>query len=154
MTKEQARRYKVPVLKIKMVRDNRGGEPIVLNSHIAAKVFQYNIGDIPYEEVWALMVNVKSEITSAVKIGQGGAHGLGLLAKDILLPVILSGAAGFVLGHNHPSGDATPSREDIELTRALSKAAETLCVPLLDHIVIAQDYDKFRYKSLFELGLM
>lgn len=48
-----------------------------------------------------------------------------------------SGASGVILGHNHPSGDPTPSAQDIDVTRRVRRAGEVLGVPLLDHIVVA-----------------
>lgn len=103
-----------------------------------------------HEEVWVLCVDQRSVLRSTYQVGRGGIHGCALLARDVLTPVIRDGASGFVLVHNHPSGDPTPSPEDIELTRALSAAASTVCVPLVDHIIIAKEGGR----SLFELGLL
>lgn len=96
------------------------------------------LAGLEHEEVWALCVNAQSQLKSTWQVGRGGIHGCGLLARDILTPVVRDGAAGFILVHNHPSGDPTPSEEDIELTRALQIAATTICVPLLDHVVIGR----------------
>ncbi len=154
MNKETALKYRVPTLKIKMVRDKRGGEPITMNAYASANVLGHNIGDVPYEEVWLLMVNSSVQITGAVKAGQGGINSCALLPRDILLPVVASGCAGFIMGHNHPSGDPTPSNEDIQLTKAITVAAQSLSIPLLDHIIIGYTSQGLRYKSMFELGLM
>ncbi len=108
------------------------------------------IGHLEHEEVWLLCVDQRSVLRSTHQVGRGGIHGCALLARDILTPVIRDGASGFILVHNHPSGDPTPSPEDIDLTRALSAAATTVCVPLLDHIVVAKEGGR----SLFELGLL
>lgn len=108
------------------------------------------LGCLEHEEVWVLCVDQRSVLRSTYQVGRGGIHGCALLARDVLTPVIRDGASGFLLVHNHPSGDPTPSLEDIELTRALSVAATTVCVPLLDHIVVAKEGGR----SLFELGLL
>lgn len=105
---------------------------------------------LDHEEVWVLCVDAQSMLKSTWQVGRGGVHGCGLLARDILTPVIRDAASGFILVHNHPSGDPTPSREDIELTRGLSAAATAVCVPLLDHVVVARD----GCRSFFELGLL
>lgn len=55
--------------------------------------------------------------------------------REILQPAIMLGAVSFVIGHNHPSGDPRPSREDETVTKRLSEAGEVLGVRLLDHVV-------------------
>lgn len=144
-------KYKIPTYKLKTVRDNRGGKPVVMDVQVAAMILHELIGDLPYEEVWALMVNKNSEIIGGIKIAQGGVNGVGLLMPDIFRPIITHGCSGFVLGHNHPSADTNPSREDIAFTNSVMKAGSLLQVPLLDHIIIGYP-DK--YSSMYELGLM
>lgn len=108
------------------------------------------LAGLEHEEVWVLCVDARTALTSSFQVGRGGAHGCALLTRDVLTPVIREGACGFVLVHNHPSGDPTPSREDIELTRSLKLAAHTLDIPLLDHVVVARSGSS----SFFELGLL
>jgi DNA repair protein RadC len=70
--------------------------------------------------------------------------------RDVLRLALRVGAATFVLVHNHPSGDPTPSTEDARMSLEVARAAEVVGVSLLDHIVIGAD----RHASLFELGLL
>ncbi len=105
---------------------------------------------LDHEEVWVLCVNSHSSLQSAWQVGRGGMHGCGLLARDLLLPVVRDGASGFILIHNHPSGDPTPSQEDIDLTRGLQLAGTSLCIPLLDHVIVARG----GASSFFELGYL
>lgn len=107
------------------------------------------LGPLRHEEVWVLCVDGRSALRSSFRVGRGGIHGCSLLPRDILGPVIREAASGFVLVHNHPSGDPNPSAEDIELTRAVSRAAALLGSPLLDHVVVAGS----RHKSLLDLQL-
>jgi len=58
--------------------------------------------------------------------------------REILRPVIMSGAYGFVLLHNHPSGDSTPSEADRALTRRIREAADLLQIHLLDHVIMGE----------------
>jgi DNA repair protein RadC len=57
--------------------------------------------------------------------------------RDIIADAALNGSAGILLAHNHPSGDATPSRSDCLATRRLASAAEALDCVILDHLVFA-----------------
>lgn len=69
--------------------------------------------------------------------------------RETFRPAILMGASAIVLAHCHPSGDPEPSKDDLELTRRLSKAGEILGIEVLDHIIIADS----RFCSLKEMGL-
>jgi len=68
--------------------------------------------------------------------------------REVLKPAIGCSAAGIILLHNHPTGDPTPSREDIEFTRRFAKCAELIGIELLDHVITGTD----RFKSLKEGG--
>ena len=70
--------------------------------------------------------------------------------REVFRAAILANAAGIVAGHNHPSGDPTPSPDDIALTRRLAAAGEVLGVPLLDHIIVGDG----RYYSFKEVGCL
>jgi DNA repair protein RadC len=61
-----------------------------------------------------------------------------LTARDVLAPAVKNAAAAILLVHNHPSGDPQPSPDDIEMTKHVSKCAELIGIPLLDHIVVAR----------------
>lgn len=80
-----------------------------------------------------------------------GGHGLITSARDVIRPVVCSGASAFVLAHNHPSGDPTPSEDDKVFTAAISQAAEVVGVPLVDHLVLG-GWD--RYVSFYNHGLL
>jgi len=120
------------------------------NSQLVIKWARPRLAGLEHEEVWVLCVNSHTALRSTWQVGRGGIHGCGLLARDILVPVVRDGASGFILVHNHPSGDPTPSPEDIALTRAISFAATSLCIPLLDHVVVARG----GACSFFEMGYL
>ncbi len=64
---------------------------------------------------------------------------MSVLPRDIIIPALELNASSVVIAHNHPSGDSTPSNEDIELTRRMNTALELVGLTLLDHIVVAKD---------------
>jgi DNA repair protein RadC len=70
--------------------------------------------------------------------------------RETFKPALLMGASAIILAHCHPSGDPTPSQEDIELTRRLQKAGEILGIEVLDHLIIADG----QFLSLKERGLL
>ncbi len=88
-----------------------------------------------------IILNTKNYITKIIDIAQGDADRIFVSPNQILLEVIKAQAKKLIIVHNHPSGDPTPSKMDIEFTRKLLKQSEVLELKLLDHIIIG--YDKY-----------
>jgi DNA repair protein RadC len=70
--------------------------------------------------------------------------------REVFKPAIVESAASVILLHNHPSGDPTPSREDVRLTRQLAECARLLELRVHDHVIIGQG----RFVSLAEQGIL
>jgi DNA repair protein RadC len=70
--------------------------------------------------------------------------------RDPLRAALREGASAFVLVHNHPSGDPTPSREDISFTAAVADAARVVATPLVDHVIVTRS----EFASMLELNLL
>ena len=77
---------------------------------------------------------------------RGTAIGVEVHPREVFRPLIRMAAAGGVLAHNHPSGDPTPSSEDLELTRRMREVGQLLGIPIIDHVVVAQN----GYRSIAE----
>jgi DNA repair protein RadC len=105
---------------------------------------------LEHEEVWLLALDGRNGLKSARRIAQGGLHGCALTPRDVLQPALREGASAIVLVHNHPSGDAGPSPEDVQMTRAVASACAVVGIPLLDHVVVARG----GASSLLELGAL
>ena len=88
------------------------------------------------EIVKVIIMNSRNVILKIQTISQGGTNSVQVDTKDILMEAIKIGAPKIIMVHNHPSGEPTPSKEDIEFTQKLEKAAEILGIGLLDHIII------------------
>lgn len=134
--------YKIPRYRCRLVKDGRALQVeanIVDCAESAARLFRPVFRDLPHEEVWIALLNARNSVMGLVRAGQGGLHGCALKPCDILRPVVVVGACGFVMAHNHPSGDPTPSQEDREMTRVLLRASETMGVGLLDHVILTRE---------------
>lgn len=92
---------------------------------------------LPHEELWMLALDGRNNVRAARRVSMGGRHGLAVSAPDVLRAALLEGAAGFVLVHNHPSGNPEPSAEDARFTERVAHAAAAVDVPLFDHVVVA-----------------
>lgn len=89
------------------------------------------------ENVFLLCLNTKNEIVSYSEIAKGGINFCNFDIKTLFKNILLNNASKFILVHNHPSGDCTPSKQDLELTKNIKNASEIMRIDFLDHIVIA-----------------
>jgi DNA repair protein RadC len=97
------------------------------------------LGPLAHEELWLLAIDGRSRLRASRCVAKGGLHGLGVRTADPLRAALRTAASGFVLVHNHPSGDPTPSPQDISFTREIEAAGAVIGVPLLDHVVVTRD---------------
>ena len=88
------------------------------------------------EHVKLIILNNKNEIIKIKKIAQGGINSVNMSMREILVEPIRIQAPKMILIHNHPSGDSTPSKVDIQITQRLFEVAQLFDIELLDHIVI------------------
>jgi len=88
------------------------------------------------EIVTALMLNAKYEVIGRETVSKGGIVTAPVEPRDVFRPAVKRGAIGVILVHNHPSGDPTPSKDDLHATEQLEKAGELIGVKLVDHIII------------------
>lgn len=104
--------------------------------------------DADREHVYALLLDTKNRLISAELISIGSLSASIIHPREVLKPAILASAAGIILVHNHPTGDPTPSREDIAFTQRFNKCTKLMGIDLLDHIVIGNGH----FHSLKEHG--
>jgi DNA repair protein RadC len=91
------------------------------------------------EELWALLLNSKNRITHEALIYRGNLNQIHTRLAEIFKPAIYYNAAGFIIAHNHPSGDPTPSPEDLHMSEEVLTLANKLGIELLDHIVVGDE---------------
>ena len=107
------------------------------------------------ESLVVVMLNTRLRPYAWHRVSLGTVNESPAQPREILRPVIVAGAFGFVLMHNHPSGDPSPSRADEATTRRISEAANLLQIKLLDHIVIGEPAPgRQSYFSFREAGLV
>ena len=93
------------------------------------------------ETVFLLCLDAKCKVLSCREVGEGSINSAGISVRRIVETAIREGASTVVLAHNHPSGIALPSAEDIQTTRRIAAALQSVEVQLADHIVVADgDY--------------
>lgn len=108
------------------------------------------LATLDHEELWTLVLDGRRGLRAARRVASGGIHGLHVAVRDVLRAALREAASAFVMVHNHPSGDPTPSDEDIAFTRSIAEAGAIVGAPLLDHVIVARR----RSASLLELGAL
>ena len=98
------------------------------------------------EQMRLLVLNIKNQVIFNQSLYQGTVNSSVLRASEILRPAVMRNAPNVIVVHNHPSGDPTPSPEDLEVTKQLIEAGCVLDIDVLDHIIIGNP----RYVSLKE----
>ena len=115
------------------------------NTTILTTIEQCGAYLIPYfhgrqnETVFLLCLDAKCKVLCCKEVGQGGTNSTGISIRKIVETAIGVNASTVVLAHNHPSGLAVPSPEDIQTTRRIAQALQAVDIVLADHIVIADD---------------
>lgn len=112
--------------------------------------FHQRLRDYRKEVFIALLLDSKNRVLREVQISEGSLTASIVHPREVFVPVVRESAAAVLFVHNHPSGDPTPSREDLEITDRLRQAGELMGVRVLDHIIIGNG----RYVSFVDRGLM
>ena len=108
-----------------------------------------DIRDKKKEYFLAVFLNARNQVICREDVAIGSLNASLVHPREVFVPAVGSSAAAVILAHNHPSGDVTPSREDIELTRRMAQAGEIMGIEVLDHIIVASE----RFLSLKEAKL-
>ena len=112
---------------------------------------ELHLDSIPVEQFYALYLNVKNKVTAYELISQGNLSCALVSPTAVFRGAVLNNAASFIVAHNHPSGDPTPSKEDLRVTSQLKTCGELMGIKLIDHIIVGS---KNSYTSIKEIGGM
>lgn len=128
------RRKDTDVVKHEVIRSSKDAF-----THLHAK-----LSDLPHEEFWMLLLNRGNKVIRTEFIGRGGVAGTVADIRIVMKCAVENLATSIVLGHNHPSGNLVPSKEDINLTKKIKEAALLFDITLADHIIVGhEDYYSF-----------
>ena len=106
----------------------------------------------PGEVLWVLALNAQHRVLSdPIVVTRGLVNQSPIHAREVFRAAIAAGAVAVVLVHNHPSGDPTPSVDDVRVTRDLHAAGVLLDIPLLDHVIVGHGG---AFRSLAEMGCL
>ena len=110
---------------------------VALTSSSAAAAQLEELAHLEQEEMHVLALDSRHRLIQRFMVARGALNVVHVSPRDVFRRLLREGAAAAIVAHNHPSGDFTPSPEDLELTRRLRAAGDLVGVALIDHLVIA-----------------
>jgi DNA repair protein RadC len=139
--------YTIPVYKLKLVREGRAKTmPVTGPAELAFHLKEIATAD--REHMVVIFLDTKNRPIGRQVVSIGTLNATLVHPREVFKAALITGGTNAViLAHNHPSGDLSPSREDDEVTRKIARAGALLCIPLLDHIILAPDGAFYSYKD-------
>jgi DNA repair protein RadC len=123
--------------------------PQITSPADAANLLMLEMGHLEQEHLRVLLLDTKNRVLASPNIYKGNVNTSVIRIAELFREAIRHNSTALIVAHNHPSGDPTPSPEDVRVTRQLVEAGKLLDVEVLDHLIIGQG----RYVSLKERGL-
>jgi DNA repair protein RadC len=123
--------------------------PLIMDPNMCWTILRPFMEHLEQEELWILDLDTRNRVLHMGQIYKGSMTSAMVRVGELFRHAIVQGAISIIVAHNHPSGDPTPSPDDISLTRGIVQAGKLLDITVLDHIIIGSD----RFKSLKEGGL-
>jgi len=123
--------------------------PAIQSPEQAAELVMYEMGALKQEHLRVLLLDTRNQLIRITEIYQGSLNTSLIRVGEIFRDAVRENAAAVIVAHNHPSGDPSPSPEDVAVTRAMIDAGRLLDIEVLDHIVIGTG----RFVSLKSKGL-
>lgn len=124
--------------------------PVIKTASDCATLYMTEMRFLKKEIFKGIYLSTKNKIIREETLFVGTLTSSPVHPREVLKPAISEGAANIIVMHNHPSGDPTPSHEDVALTKQLSDACDIMGIKLLDHIIIGDG----TYISMKEKGYM
>ncbi len=146
------RKRGIPIYRVTLVREGKMPtyESRIRSSASAHTVLQEYLADTDREHFVILMLDQKNQVIGINTVSIGSLSASVVHPREVFKPAILSNCASLILGHNHPSGDAQPSREDRAITQRLVESGKLLGIAILDHVIVGNE----RYFSFADEGLL
>lgn len=132
----------------RMAKATNEGRLKMITPEAVAHYYMQDMRHLSRERVLLIMLDSKSKILKDMIISTGTVSSSLLSPREIFLSALKYEAVNVILLHNHPSGDPTPSREDIQTTKRMKEAGNLIGIKLMDHIIIGDN----KYVSLSEQG--
>lgn len=139
VTKQAAKR--VDIVRVQMVRDSSLLYPqrtVRMAKDVVELMLRF-LDESDREQFILLCLNTKNQPTAIHTVSIGSLDASIVHPREVFKAAILANASSIIVGHNHPSGDPIPSREDINVTHSLKQVGELIGIPVLDHVIVGTE---------------
>lgn len=126
-----------------------GERPTIQSPAQAAELLMYEMGALEKEHLRVLLLDTRNRLQRIVEVYRGSLNSSLIRIAEVFRDAVRSNAASIIVVHNHPSGDPSPSPEDVAVTKALIEAGKLLDIEVLDHLIIGRG----RFVSIKSKGL-
>jgi len=134
----------------RLVREDNGFHSYFASAHAVFSYFASRFRHLKKELFIVLLLDVKNKLIREYKVSEGTLTNSIIHPREAFRQAVKDSAASVIFVHNHPSGDSTPSRDDIAITVRLKEAGTLMGIPVLDHVIIGDN----QYTSLKEKGIL
>ena len=140
---------RVQVVRVEMVKERavRFATNLVRTPQDAASILAGFLAGVDREHFVLMCLDTKNKVNALNVVSVGTLNGAMVHPREVFKPAILANAAAVILGHNHPSGDTTPSREDKKIVKRLAEVGKILGIEVLDSLIIGDDGDFVSFKE-------
>ena len=123
--------------------------PVISSPRDVANLLMGEMGFLEQEHLRVVLLNTRNQVLGISEVYVGNVSGAVIRAAEVLRPAVRENCPSIILVHNHPSGDPTPSADDVRVTEQIVEAGKLLDIDVLDHVVLGRQ----RFVSLKERGL-
>ena len=148
-------RYRLKVASWTVVRESSQPSPRILDDPAVVAQLGFDLireADDDKEHFWLILLNAKNHYLLHTLISTGTQSATLVHPREVIGPALREGAASILIVHNHPSGDPTPSSEDVRLTRQIADGARIVDIRLHDHVIIGNGSE--RWISFVQRGIL
>ncbi|WP_315080645.1 JAB domain-containing protein [uncultured Clostridium sp.] len=143
---------RVNIVSLKVIKES---SVLYSNRRISTPIEAVNLlrnllEDCDREKMLVCCLNTKNEPTNISVVSIGSLNSSIVHPREVFKTAIVSNSASILIAHNHPSGNTTPSKEDINVTERIKKSGEIIGIKMIDHIIIGEN----SYTSLKEEGII
>lgn len=142
---------RIEVVRVHVVREKilyYEGSKAIRSPQDAADILREYIGNEDREHLVIMMLSIKNKVNAIHTVSVGSLNASIVHPREVFKAAIVANAASIIIGHNHPSGDPSPSKEDIDVTKRLANVGEMVGIEVLDHLIIGDE----QFYSLKERG--
>jgi DNA repair protein RadC len=133
----------------RLILENPEERPSINSPADAAALVQYEMSALEQEHLRVILLDRRNRVLETVELYKGSVSSSQVRVGEVFKEAVRKNASAVIVVHNHPSGDPTPSPDDVAVTRAIVQAGKLMDIDVLDHLVIGQG----RWVSLKERGL-